>query len=304
MQNHIFAGIIIKLLCHKSVSVRQLAEEYQVSARTIMRYVDILSTEVPLYTKRGAGGGIFLTDNFCIDRLYFSHDELSRLMFSLQNSGMNFKDKIQKSTEEKMAALQNCNKGGFVLSSDSLYIDSLGWSSETSRDNSLAPLSKAIADKKITNIDYIDQNGKISNRDIEPHTLVFKENIWYIYAYCLWREEFRLFRLSRIQSTRISDAVFVRREIDLSAALKIKNVEEIVLRLEFDKNLLMDIEEWLGFKGISVSGGKYVIEAKTFSGLPLIKKILSFGDAVKVLEPDSLVTDIKQHLAKMSEKYV
>nr|WP_234405581.1 WYL domain-containing protein [Paenibacillus sp. IHBB 10380] len=47
-----------------------------------------------------------------------------------------------------------------------------------------------------------------SKRIVEPHKLVFKQTYWYLYAFCLEKNDFRLFKLSRICSYEVLDSTF------------------------------------------------------------------------------------------------
>ena len=55
-------------------------------------------------------------------------------------------------------------------------------------------MTKSIEDQKRLNIRYHDRNGDITERTIEPHVIVFKQGLWYVYAYCNLRNEFRFFK--------------------------------------------------------------------------------------------------------------
>ena len=69
---------ILKLLCrrrHETIS--NLAEQFGVSERTVRRDIEILSLSEPIYTQTGRyGGGVYVTDNFTMDRMYFKDDEI------------------------------------------------------------------------------------------------------------------------------------------------------------------------------------------------------------------------------------
>ena len=72
---------IMRVLCrrrHETVS--NLAEEFGVSTRTILRDIEVLSATEPIYTQCGRfGGGIFVTDDYAMSRMYMSEAELSVL---------------------------------------------------------------------------------------------------------------------------------------------------------------------------------------------------------------------------------
>ena len=82
---------IMRILCRRRhETVTKLAEEFGVSTRTIQRDIDVLSLTEPIYTLSGRyDGGVYVTDNFDMSRMYMSHLELSVLhkVVSLAENG-------------------------------------------------------------------------------------------------------------------------------------------------------------------------------------------------------------------------
>ncbi len=74
---------IIKLLCRRRFdTVENMALELGVSKRTIRRDIEILSLSEPIYTQSGRGGGVYIMDNYSMDRMYVS-DETSSVLKKL-----------------------------------------------------------------------------------------------------------------------------------------------------------------------------------------------------------------------------
>lgn len=72
---------IMRILCrrrHETIS--KLAEEFGVSTRTIQRDIEVLSITEPIYTQCGRyDGGVYVTDNFEMSKMYMTESELSVL---------------------------------------------------------------------------------------------------------------------------------------------------------------------------------------------------------------------------------
>lgn len=72
---------IMRILCrrrHETIS--NLVQGFGVSERTIARDIDALSASEPIYTQAGRyGGGVYVTDNYSMERMYMSEEELSVL---------------------------------------------------------------------------------------------------------------------------------------------------------------------------------------------------------------------------------
>ncbi len=83
---------IMRILCRRrKETVHNLAAELNVSPRTIERDIEILSLTEPIYTKCGRyGGGVYVVDEYSMDRMYMSDSEigvLQKLYGAVQESG-------------------------------------------------------------------------------------------------------------------------------------------------------------------------------------------------------------------------
>ena len=89
---------IMRVMCrrrHETIS--NLAEEFGVSTRTILRDVEVLSVTEPIYTQCGRYGGVYVTDDYSMTRMYMTKKELSLL------------HKLSKLADEKATCELNAN---------------------------------------------------------------------------------------------------------------------------------------------------------------------------------------------------
>ena len=79
-------------------------------------------------------------------------------------------------------------------------------------------MKKAALDIAMLDLEYTricaPYDGYIGRRTIEPHLLIYKQNIWYVYAWCRKRSAFRLFKIGRIRSARATGEKFEKRPFD------------------------------------------------------------------------------------------
>lgn len=72
---------ILRVLCrrrHETVS--NLSFEFGVSERTILRDIEALSATEPIYTQCGRyGGGVYISDNYVMNRMYMKENEIALL---------------------------------------------------------------------------------------------------------------------------------------------------------------------------------------------------------------------------------
>lgn len=92
MKFDIIIGILLTLLNKKNTTANYLAQKYEISIRTVYRYINILSTnDVPITTKSGRGGGIYLSNTVNINSTYFTQVErliLLDLTQSIKNQSL------------------------------------------------------------------------------------------------------------------------------------------------------------------------------------------------------------------------
>ncbi len=73
-------GILLRLLDKDKIKAKYLAEEFEVSGRTIYRYLDVLLLSgVPIMTRTGRYGGFYIEDDFFLKKDYLSVAEKAYL---------------------------------------------------------------------------------------------------------------------------------------------------------------------------------------------------------------------------------
>lgn len=76
MFNYCIIGILVKLLEKRKVTARELADTFEISERTVYRYLDTLeSGGIPLTRQLGKNGGISISDNYSIAANLLTEEE-------------------------------------------------------------------------------------------------------------------------------------------------------------------------------------------------------------------------------------
>jgi predicted DNA-binding transcriptional regulator YafY len=141
---------------------------------------------------------------------------------------------------------------------------------------------------------------------IDPYVLIYKENVWYLYAFCHTKQDFRTFKVGRIRFANLTDKHFVKKEIKredipLSFAYSAERVIDVTLQLE--KDIVPDVEEWLGVENIEPRGKGLFAEVTLKDDEALPHKILSYGGAVKVIAPKELQERVKAAAKQVYDEY-
>ncbi|MDO9535731.1 MAG: WYL domain-containing protein [Bacillota bacterium] len=69
--------------------------------------------------------------------------------------------------------------------------------------NKFNEIKRAIPQRYVISFAYVNADGAVSSRFVEPLKLLFKGNSWYLVAYCRFRQEHRIFRISRIKNVKV-----------------------------------------------------------------------------------------------------
>ena len=81
MNISVIVGLLLYLLNHSKTNAQTLAEKFEISTRTVYRYLDYLSLwGVPVVTLCGRCGGIYIENNFKLKNIYFTDAELDKLI--------------------------------------------------------------------------------------------------------------------------------------------------------------------------------------------------------------------------------
>lgn len=296
-------GILFCLLRDRKVNATKLAQRFNVSTRTIYRYLSELDVAgVPIQIDRGRYGGISIPQRYKLPCGFLTKDEYVTLVDSLQAMMGELSDpRYEKTLQKIQEQLRNEQYDQSI--SGNILVDGTAWGDVYTFSDSLTKLETAVERRMTCLISYVDREGDVTEREIEPHLLVLKENIWYIYAYCHLREDFRLFRINRISSISFTGMTFEKREIDKSKIpLKFSNTAPLVkLSLSVSQTAFPELIEWLGIDHVDEKN--LTAEANLPDDDTLIDKLLGFGTKIKVLSPENVREKVMQKANELLSLY-
>ncbi len=295
MKYQVMINIMMLLLSKRKLTAQQIARRYDISTRSVYRYIDELNVcGVPIDVTRGRYGGITIPDTFRLPAGYFTREEYSSAINALNAMASQVSDDSIISALEKLQRQQKNEKRELSVCGN-FIVDGGTWGGSKKFSEKMRVCETAVNDKKCISIDYISRGGEHSKRIIEPHVLIYKQNVWYVYAFCHTKQTFRTFKIGRIKNAAFTGENFIKREftrddIDLNFYYSAENLTEVTL--EINKNSLAEAEEWLGIDNIEPRGQAFVARLTMPDDDGLVNKILSYGGAVKVLEPQELKSKV------------
>lgn len=306
MKFQIMIGILFTLLAKRKVSAGELAAKYCVSVRSIYRYVDEMTIAgIPIDVARGSNGGIYISDAFKLPRGLMTKEEYREAIEAMTAMNAALHNLTLDSAIQKLSAQVKSEKLDLTISGN-ILVDSGTWGDERSFSEKLSLLERAIEEREVIEIDYFSRSGIRTQRRILPHLLVYKQNIWYVFAYCKKREAFRLFKLGRIRSLlktgeHFESKPFRREDIPLNFWHDADNA--ILARFEISPEVLPFAEEWLGIENVHKAGEQFFSEVLLPDDDSLIGKILSVGEGIRVLSPQTLAERVEAAAEGILKQY-
>lgn len=202
MQESRLFKIVYYLLYKGHATAPELADKFEVSIRTIYRDIDKLSsTGIPVFAEAGRNGGIYLMNSFVLDKAVLSEAEKQEILTGLQS--LNATNSLgNNDIMEKLSAIFN------VRTENWIEVDFSRWNNNGKDNEKFELLKSAVINKKAVRITYVGTNESYSARKIFPLKLLYKSKSWYIKAYCVQKEDYRIFKLTRILYIKILDESF------------------------------------------------------------------------------------------------
>lgn len=295
MQESRLFKIIYYLLDKGSATASELSERLEVSTRTIYRDINSLSgAGIPIYTEPGRNGGIHLLNHFVLNKAIISKTEKENILSALQGLAI-LNDENESDTLEKLSALFQIDPINW------LEVDFSRWGDKPRDNKKFETMKKAIIQHRCMKIKYAGSYRPVNERMIQPLKLSYKSKDWYLKAYCMQRQDFRIFKLSRILEWELSDESFVPMIFPDKQDTDLPLPEQIALL--FPKAVAYRVYDEFDLNQIQIKeNGDLIVTADMPQDDWLIGYLLSFGVQVEILKPLHLKTLLATTAKEIYEK--
>lgn len=295
-------GIIFYLLNRTNVTANQLAEYFEVSKRTIIRDIDTLTLAgVPIYSEQGVKGGYTINKDFRLNEKIMDNANSEYILLALQSLKSVYGNKKVVETYEKVKHIYS-EKSNMTLP----QIDFSVANENESVIEYLSILKKAVCDNKTVCFEYTNSNSDTRIVYLNPLHIYYKWYSWYIFGYDINKQDFRLFKVVRMQNINIGDETFKNNYnvVQLLNDYEMKRSQQnIYVTIRYQKNINTLINEY--FKGDIVSESEHyimrIIKIKE-NDFITFSIILGFLDKIEIVSPYSYKQRLENHLRKAIEK--
>ncbi|KWX76526.1 helix-turn-helix transcriptional regulator [Paenibacillus jilunlii] len=302
-------SIVILLMNRPLIQAKELADMFEVSVRTIYRDIDSINgAGIPVVTYQGANGGIGLMEGYRLDRNVLTERELADIFTALQSVSSYGGGEHNLLMEKISSVIPPSKSHAFRSKTTQLIVDFSPWGLQGPLEERLALLKEALEESTAVAFDYVNADGQISHRMVEPYTLVHKGAGWYLYGFCTERQDFRLFKLLRMKSLVKEARSFERLDIPLQDLpwtegwKEPQNTQTIVLHFSAEGRHLA--EDYFDCEELEADGnGGYTVKVAYAENNWLYSFLLSFGTVVEVLEPEPVRRRLAALAAEIAAKY-
>ncbi|MBV7300199.1 helix-turn-helix transcriptional regulator [Enterovibrio paralichthyis] len=190
-----------------AVTAKALAEELSVSERTIYRDIQSLQLSgVPIEGE--AGIGYLLGKGSHLPPLMFTEEEMMAIELGMRMVRAWSDKRLAAASESASRKIHSVLPETLKAQIDAFPLAVPAFHIETACADHAELLRLATADKRKVRIDYQTGEGKSTQRIIHPLGQVFWGKVWTLVAWCELRDEYRNFRVDRVQHCCVLEEYF------------------------------------------------------------------------------------------------
>ncbi|MBD5153165.1 MAG: YafY family transcriptional regulator [Oscillibacter sp.] len=291
-------GILAILLREEKATAAQLAARLEVNQRTIYRDMERLCRAgIPLCSDRGKNGGISIMEGYAMDRTLLTDADRGAILAGLRSldsvSGTGYYKRLMEKLPQSQEAAED----------DCVVIDLASWYGPVLAPR-LAELKDACARRRVVRFTYCSPKGD-SERVVEPYKLVFRWSSWYLHGWCREREDWRLFKLTRMLNVEVLEETFEPRP----APWPIMPVERVYpgileAAVRFDPAARWRLIDEYGAESFIQEADGSLLFRRSFPDKEELKRwVLSFQELAEILEPAALREEMRELAENILGKY-
>jgi predicted DNA-binding transcriptional regulator YafY len=301
-------AILIQLQSKRTVRAQEIADRFGISLRTVYR--DVRSLEAAGLPVIGeAGIGYSLAEGYRLPPVQFTRDEAASFL-AAEKLVENFTDTgveaQYKSALLKVRAVLRMADKDFLENLDASIQILPGRGRATGNPASavLPVVMQGISDREVLSARYGGGEGMPATlREIEPIGVFFRNDKWYLLAWCRLRSDLRHFRLDRMEKLQRTGRHFEAHDLNLQDHLAEANPTAgrlpATLRVETDVLRYIDAQkQQQGFQRQTIQGEEATLHFEVVSYEYLARWMMQFADKILAIEPLALASIFQKILGK------
>jgi predicted DNA-binding transcriptional regulator YafY len=309
------ALLLLSLLqTHRFWPGEELTDRLGVSARTLRRDVDRLrSLGYEVDATPGTGGGYRLATGAHLPPLLLDDDEAVAIAVGLRAAASAPIDGMDETALRALAKLEQVLPDRLRRRVRAVHgsTASLEWGGGPTVDaDALAVLALACRDREQVRFDYTRRDGEESSRLVEPFQLVSAGRRWYLVAWDVRRDDWRTFRLDRLERARLAGGRCTPRELPGgdAAAFVAESIRTMpmphsaVLDVHGPADAVSELLRWSGAEVDALDDARCRVRISGGSDDQLVRVVtwLASTYPIVVQEPDALATGVAELVERLT----
>lgn len=286
--------ILIFVSAKKKFTAQEVADEFNISTRTVHRYIlDLADMGLPIYAEQGRHGGYTVISNTLLAPILFTEDEAVAIFFAFQSLQHYFSLPFSAQVGTVSKKLFSSLHPGAKNKVERLRHHLTFWNPSRMIDTPLlTEILEICMSGKNVRMKYASKSGAKS-RYIHPIGVYAHNGLWYLPAYDLEKDKLLLYRVDRIisiEATEDTETPFItldewfhtyeiKKPIRLHLILTVEGVRECKSISYFEKLI-----------HINADGTGYIDTTIDEGELSFITPVLyRLGVHAKIIEPKKLI---------------
>lgn len=185
-------------------TAERLAEQFEVSARTIKRDISALQGGgFPVWARTGRIGGYVVDADATLPPVALTASEVSGIALALAaGHGRPFTAEARTALVKILAVTPPTTRARVERLTERVWVNHDGQDPEVLSTSIANTISSALAEQRVLSLNYRDAAGKETHRQVDPQLLAYTSGRWYLIAHCRLRDAIRWFQLDRIETAR------------------------------------------------------------------------------------------------------
>lgn len=281
---------------------------FEVSPRTIYRDIDAINMAgIPVRGASGVGGGFEIMQEYKVDKKVFSTADLSALLMGLTSlSNMIRGEELVHALAKVKSFIPADRAKDIELKVNQICIDLSPWTGNSSIQPYFEMIKEALQENRLLTFEYIAHHGNKGARTVEPYQLVLKNSHWYLQGYCHKRNDYRLFRLSRMSNLQMQEETFTARDyqkpiLDFAEFLETMQTK---IKIRIHKSIMDRVLDYCTYEDFFTDDDEYYLV-----NFPFIENeyhydiLLSFGNKCECLEPAHIRAEMRRRIHDIAAIY-
>ncbi len=305
-------AIIIQLQSKQFVKAEDIADRFEISMRTVYRDLKALEEAgVPIGVE--AGRGYFLVDGYYLPPVMFTHDEANAFILAEKLLEKSTDPSLLKQYQSALTKIRAVLKREEKQLAENLEsrISVSEFPNTQSSGGFMVEILQAISKKVKLSINYhASSTDEVTQRKVEPIGIIYYGLDWHLIAYCNLRNDYRDFKITRIQDLTLRTESFPEHNnytllTYYEHLAKNSDLEQV--KVVFDKKVVVEMGSQKYYHGL-------ISEKETPNGVEMIfatnsleyigKWLLTFTGKVEIISTEELKQTVLELAKEIQEKYL